>query len=106
MRRAHSGLPVRPVDDSHGEHRNRSGAILPLVAVTLVAMMGVTALAIDGGAIQQHRRLAQNAADAGALAGAQEILRTHSQSVAFAAADTAARRNGYVDGVNGAHVIV
>src|SRR5258706_8373583 len=84
----------------------RRGAVLPLIAVTLVGVMGLVALAVDGGSIQRQRRMAQNAADAGALAGAQEILRAHTQAVAFAVADTAARRNGFVDGVNGAHVIV
>src|SRR5437764_8911302 len=85
---------------------NRRGAVLPLVAITLVGLLALMAFAIDGGAVQRERRLAQNAADAGALAGAQEILRGHTQAVAFAAADTGARRNGFVDGVNGAHVIV
>ena len=85
---------------------SRRGALLPLMAVTLVGMMALIALAIDGGEVQRQRRLAQNAADAGALAGAQEILRTHSQTVAFAAADSAARRNGFITGVNGARVIV
>jgi hypothetical protein len=84
----------------------RRGAILPLMAVTLIGMMALIALAVDGSEVQRQRRLAQNAADAGALAGAQEILRTHSQTVAFAAADSAARRNGFVTGVNGARVIV
>jgi len=87
------------------EH-NRRGAVLPLIAITLIGLLGMMAFAIDTGAVQRERRLAQNAADAGALAGAQEILRGHTQAVAFAAADTGARRNGFVDGVNGAHVIV
>jgi hypothetical protein len=69
--------------------------------------MGVMALAIDGGAIQRERRLAQNAADAGAMAGAQEILRGHNtDAVVFAAADTAARKNGFTTGVAGKNVVV
>ncbi|HUQ98202.1 MAG TPA: pilus assembly protein TadG-related protein [Gemmatimonadaceae bacterium] len=78
----------------------RSGAVSALVAVSLLGLLAVLALAIDGGAIQRERRTAQTAADAGALAGAIEIFRSRTDSVAFAATNEAAR-NGYTHGAGG-----
>jgi Flp pilus assembly protein TadG len=46
------------------------GAILIQVAIGMVALMALSALAIDYGVKVASRRAAQNAADAGALAGA------------------------------------
>lgn len=50
--------------------RNDRGAVLVHVAVAMVALLGVSALAIDAGVRWVARGQAQNAADAGALAGA------------------------------------
>lgn len=87
--------------------RHRRGAILPLIAVTLVGFMALLALAIDGGSIQRHRRLAQIAADAGAQAGAMEIIRSHTDTATvFSAARSDAGKNGYTTGTSGANVIV
>ena len=52
---------------------SENGQILILLALGIVALLGFTALAIDGGAIFFDRRSAQNAADAAALAGAYEL---------------------------------
>ena len=52
---------------------SENGQVLILLAVGIVALLGFTALAIDGGAIFFDRRSAQNAADAAALAGAYEL---------------------------------
>lgn len=80
----------------------KSGAVLPMIAVSMVAFMGVLALAVDGGAIQRERRLLQNAADAGALAGAWEIYRAHNtDSAVYANVYSETARNGYTDGVDG-----
>ncbi|MBE0685229.1 MAG: Tad domain-containing protein, partial [Anaerolineaceae bacterium] len=49
--------------------RQESGQIIVLLAVSLVVVMMVAALAVDGGMIYSERRFAQNAADASALAG-------------------------------------
>jgi hypothetical protein len=71
----------------------------------MVAFMAVVALAVDGGAVQRERRLLQNAADAGALAGAWEIYRNHNtDSAVFANALAETARNGYTNGVNNAVV--
>ena len=85
----------------------RRGAVLVLVAVTLVGLLALLALAVDGGSIQRHRRLAQNAADAGAQAGAAEIFRTYTDTpTVFGAARAEATRNGYTNGTSGVHVTV
>ncbi len=50
--------------------RNERGATIALVAVSLTAMLGMGALAIDIGMLMKARSDAQRAADAAALAGA------------------------------------
>jgi Flp pilus assembly protein TadG len=50
--------------------RNRQGAALALVAVSLVVILGMGALVVDMGMLIKQREDAQRAADAAALAGA------------------------------------
>jgi Flp pilus assembly protein TadG len=50
--------------------RNESGQILLILTVGIVALLGMVALAVDGGMIYADRRFDQNAADASAFAGA------------------------------------
>ena len=45
--------------------------ILPIVAIGMVAILGLAAILLDGGVLMANRRSAQAAADAGALAGAR-----------------------------------
>jgi len=45
--------------------------ILPIVAIGMVAIIGLAAILLDGGVLMANRRTAQAAADAGALAGAR-----------------------------------
>jgi len=52
-----------------------SGQTLVVVTLSLIALIGFLALAIDVGVLYSWRRNLQNAADAGALAGAGEICR-------------------------------
>jgi hypothetical protein len=49
------------------------GAVAVLVAVTLVALLGAAALAVDVGNLYWERRSLQNGADAAALAAAQDF---------------------------------
>jgi len=49
--------------------RSESGQVMAFLAICMVALLGVAALAIDGGMVFSDRRLAQNAADAASLAG-------------------------------------
>ena len=48
--------------------QNERGQALALIALSVVVLLGFSALAIDGGMIYADRRHAQNAADASALA--------------------------------------
>lgn len=50
--------------------QKESGQVLVIFAVALVALLGFTALAVDGSMIYSDHRYSQNAADAAALAGA------------------------------------
>ena len=45
--------------------KNRRGIVAVLVALSLVAILGVTAIALDGGMLLQERRDVQATADAG-----------------------------------------
>lgn len=54
--------------------RNRRGATLAVVAVSLVALLSIMALAIDMGMMYSARNEAQRVADASALAGASAFI--------------------------------
>ena len=58
-------------------HANRSerGQALVLILFAIVALIGITALAIDGGLAYADRRQAQNAADSAALAASLTKIR-------------------------------
>lgn len=51
--------------------QTRRGAIVPLVAICLVAILGLVALAVDIGMVAVAKTQAQNAADVAAMAGAR-----------------------------------
>jgi Flp pilus assembly protein TadG len=50
-----------------------SGAILVLLTITLVVLVGIVALSVDIGGAYAQRRKMQNASDAAALGGAQNL---------------------------------
>ena len=52
----------------------RRGATAAFVVVTLAALLGMVALAVDVGMLMKVRSDAQRAADAAALAGAQDFM--------------------------------
>ena len=54
--------------------------ILPIVAIGMVAIIGLAAILLDGGVLMANRRSAQAAADAGALAGARLSCQGYSAS--------------------------
>jgi len=68
------------------------GQVLILVVFGIVALIGITALAIDGGNVFLDRRTAQNAADSAALASA--LARIRGVNFAEKAYESAAS-NGY-----------
>jgi hypothetical protein len=50
-----------------------SGQAIVLLVISLVVLLGFTALAVDGGMVYSDRRHAQNAADTSSLAGAGQV---------------------------------
>jgi Flp pilus assembly protein TadG len=54
--------------------RDKRAQSLVIVALSATALFGIIALGLDAGRLYFQRRDVQNAADAGALAGAQELL--------------------------------
>ena len=54
--------------------RDESGAVIVLVAILLVVLLGMAALVIDLGGLYDRDRDLQTLADAGALAGVQELI--------------------------------
>jgi Flp pilus assembly protein TadG len=57
-------------------NNRRTGQAIVIMALAMVAICGMLALAIDAGRLYFQRRLMQDAVDAGALAGAQDLVGT------------------------------
>src|SRR4051812_46344703 len=49
------------------------GQVLVIMALAMIALLGITGVAVDMGYAYAHRREVQNAADAAALAGALKL---------------------------------
>jgi hypothetical protein len=81
---------------------DESGQMIALLAVCIVVLLGFVALAADVGVMFHEKRMAQSAADAAAIAGAEQIQ----FGDVIPAAQTDAARNGFTDGVDGATVAV
>ncbi len=60
---------------SHGPRRGERGQILVIAALGLVAMIGMSALVLEGGNAYAQQRVTQNGADAAANAGATVLAR-------------------------------
>ncbi len=87
-------MTAQPIKGQAGL-QNRPGAILVLVAVSLVGLLGMLALTVDIGAGRRERRIAQTAADAGAIGGGQQILRGQDDGAVYASALSSVVRNGF-----------
>ncbi len=74
---------------------SRRGAMIVFVAVAMVGLMAMMALAIDAGAGNRQRRIAQTAADAAAIGGGTQIFRNLDSAAIVNAALNSALRNGY-----------
>lgn len=77
------------------------GQAVVIIAVTMTAMLMVLGLAVDAGQLYVARRTAQEAADAGAYAGAVVLYQGGTTAQARAAAVNDVGRNGYVHGGDG-----
>lgn len=77
---------------------SQQGAILPLMAIALLAILGVTALALDMGNLLRHKALLQNGLDAAALSGAKVLMVTGDVIAADQEARSVLRTNAEVSG--------
>lgn len=84
----------------------QAGQAILLVAITMMGMLMAVGLAVDAGQLYASRRTMQEAADAGAYAGAVVLYQLGTQGEARAAAATDATRNGYTNGIDGFTVTV
>jgi hypothetical protein len=84
------------------ERRAEAGQAIVVVALALVAILGILGLATDVGYMRYTKRQLQTAADAAAIAGAAELA--YGDVTSGAQADSAA--NGFTNGTNGATVTV
>src|SRR5260370_8785764 len=75
--------------------RKPRGQVFVTVSLALVALMGISALAVDVGHLWTTRRLMQNAADAAAMAGADEVAIGGSKRPGVAAPPAAPPPNGF-----------
>ncbi len=86
--------PSAPRQHATALRHQQRGQTLVIVALMAVTLVAVLALAIDGGNIYSQRRRMQNAADAGALAGARALAADQGTTGAQAAVDQFAAANG------------
>ena len=78
----------------------QSGQAIVLIALAMIAILALAILAIDGGRFYSQRRINQNAADAGSLAGIyyfSSYPTTRSGATAWNYIKDAAQKNGIVD---------
>ena len=83
-------------------HKHERGQAMVIFVLAIVGLLAFIALAVDGGNTLTERRRAQNAADAGALAGARTLWLQRSASNSFEtpvlqAIHTASEANGIAD---------
>src|ERR1700722_19670100 len=86
--------------------KDESGQAIVLVAVSMAALIGFLALAVDVGGLFRDKRNLQIAADGAAMAAALDYLYYGSTTSAQAAGQAAATANGVTNGTGGAVVTV
>src|SRR5208282_4969055 len=84
-------------------HRQSPGQILMLATISMVILLGFTALAVDMGYLYSTRRRMQTAADGAAIAGATALRDGESYT---SAADDVASFNGFTNSQNNVTVTV
>ncbi len=93
---------------SGGLSPRRPGGVTPLAVLSISLLIGVVAIAVDGGTLMEHRRHVQATADAAALAAAADLYANYASNkgadpsnMASASALAIAAANGFNnDGVN------
>jgi Flp pilus assembly protein TadG len=82
------------------------GSIVVMTALSLVMLLGVTALAIDASFLYENRDRMGAAADAAAKAAALELARTNDTAALTRYGEDAAALLGFTNGANGISVTV
>lgn len=85
----------------HDTRRSDRGQIIVVFALSLIAIVAMVGLVLDGGSTFAQRRNQQNAADMAAIAAANTYLLTNDANASTAAARTSATENGFEHGVGG-----
>jgi hypothetical protein len=82
--------------------RAQSGQVLPLMAISLAALLGFAGLAVDVGYLEYWQQQQQTVTDAAAVGGAQQLTRSScsGSSAADSAASADASTNGFAAGGN------
>lgn len=75
----------------------RGGSVIVMAGLSIVVLLGLVGLVMDGGNLMATRRRAQNAADSAALAGAVALKREASAARATADALQYAQENGFAN---------
>ncbi|HEX9118880.1 MAG TPA: pilus assembly protein TadG-related protein [Anaerolineae bacterium] len=75
----------KPLRGLHAFRRGESGQSMVMAALSVMAIMGMAALLLDGGMAYAVRRTTQNAADAAAFAGARKAAWGASDAEVYAA---------------------
>ena len=86
--------------------RDQDGQAIVLVAVLILGLLVAVGLAIDSGELFNGRRTAQEAADAGAFAGAVVLYQGGTVTQAKSGASTDASLNGYAANIPASGTIV
>ncbi|HUQ42351.1 MAG TPA: Tad domain-containing protein [Candidatus Limnocylindrales bacterium] len=86
--------------------QSEAGQAIVLIAIVFLGLIMAIGLAVDAGQLYVARRTMQEAADAGAYAGAVVRYQNGSVATAKAAAISDVTRNGFTDGVDGFTVTV
>jgi hypothetical protein len=87
------------------DNRRERGSIIIFAALVIVVLLAFMGLSLDASYMYFHKRRMQTAADAGAIAGAQELLRKNTTAITDSARNDSAL-NGFTNGTNSISVAV
>src|SRR5215212_778616 len=100
----------------HSEAKmSRRGTVATLVAVSITLLLGIVAVTLDGGLLQDNKRRVQNAADGAALAAGNKLFQNYPSITtsnkdpggqAATAAQTSAGQNGFLHNGGDTTVVV
>ena len=77
--------------------KDEQGSVMVIVAIAMVALMGFAGIAVDYGSMAMTKQELQNAADAAALAGGQDLMNNQASQI-VATANSYIQANGFTPG--------